>query len=145
MTRSAPYRPTIAAASAARRMRSLIAAAVAKAPALGPNADRARPANPPGRNSPQLSMSIERTRTLTTNMPTTIQIACGPSTGARIPTTKNAEMASSDSASAEAFHDGTNDRSAVEERTTRTWRSGRDEGGKDTEPDNSSGIQRATD
>src|SRR5262249_26773196 len=145
MTRSAPYRPTTAAASAARRIRSLIAAAAAKAAALGPTADRGRPVNPPGKNNPQLSMSIERTRTLTTNMPTTIQIACNPSTGARIPTTKNAETASSDSASAEAFHDGTNDSSAVEERTTRTWRSGRDEGGKDTAADNSAGIQRATD
>jgi hypothetical protein len=33
---------------------------------------------------------------------------------------KKADTASSDSASAEAFHDGTNDKSAVDERTTRT-------------------------
>jgi hypothetical protein len=110
----------MAAASTARRMRSLSAAAAANAPAFGPNADRTRPASPPGMNSPQLSMSIERTRMPAPNIPITIQIDAQPSTGARIPTMKNADTLSSDSASAEAFHDGTNDSSAVDERTTRT-------------------------
>ena len=53
---------------------------------------------------------------------------------------KKAETLSSESASADAFHDGTNDKSAVDERTTRTWRSGREEGGNGTEADDSSGV-----
>jgi hypothetical protein len=45
---------------------------------------------------------------------------------------KNPDTLSSASASAAAFHDGTNDKSAVDERTTRTWRRGREDGGNDT-------------
>src|SRR5262245_1772936 len=110
----------MAAQRAARRMRSLSAAAAANAPALGPNAERARPARPPGRNRPQLSMSIDRTSMLTPNIPTTIQMAWEPRSGARIAMMKNAETASSETASADAFHDGTNDSSAVDDKTTRT-------------------------
>ena len=50
---------------------------------------------------------------------------------------KNAETASSESASAEAFQEGTNDSSAVDDRTTRMSRKGLALGGKDTVPDDS--------
>src|SRR6185436_9419537 len=132
---------TLAAASAASSTRSPSDAAVAKAPAVGPNAARTRPARPPGTNRPQLSISIDRARIATPNMASTIQIDAAPSTGVSVPTMKNAATLNSDNASADAFHDGTNDSSAVDESTTRTCRSGRVEGGNDTDSDDSSGVQ----
>src|SRR5580765_4579606 len=131
----------MAAASAVRRTRSPSDAAVANAPAVGPNAARTRPARPPGTKWPQLSMSIDRARIATPNMASTIQIDATPSTGVSVPTMKNAATLNSDNASADAFHDGTNDSSAVDESTTRTCRSGRVEGGNDTDSDDSSGIR----
>src|SRR5262245_36591346 len=77
----------------------------------------------------QLSISIERTNTLSMHAATTNHAAASPINDRATPITKNAPIPNSAKASAAAFDTDMKDKSVVVERTTRTFGEGRLRGG----------------